>query len=540
MVMNERPQVKCFEDGSKIWSKDFGAFTAKVYVPATELPEKVINFGFEAPYLMLFEETARNEAMAKAYADENGFAKLASDHASSVVFISIKDNDWENVDETVFTEVIANSKIHQYHQDGYAILNNRFTNSCDGYAIRGAIFRTYLYGVGKSADYIATKLLKTINGEGLWGPADVTPVAAVLENLNVMPSIERKDIPIVSVGNSADINKYISENIDESVILESIDYEKNYYEFLKKYKRWVGDLKLNPDFDKLNMMHEPTVVTLNTSSDNEGDDKGTTTHEVGYIAYYNKDVFANGPAPLLLCFHGGGDSAMYITHVSEWYRVAHDHNFLLVCIEDHLNSTATEMMELLEHLYKKYDIDNTRIYASGFSMGGCKSWDLYQEYPEVFAGLAPMDATFDVGLNVFGSKAPKEINKDVLVPVFYAAGEITPLPELPFQEKKCTDRMAYTLKLNKVVKKYDVDFDNQAAWENKLWGINGDRTEQYYDPEREGTLTMHYFDSEDGNCYTAFGGVDNQGHECRYFTCNQAWMFISKFRRVDGKIMIEK
>ena len=34
-------------------------------------------------------------------------------------------------------------------------------------------------------------------------------------------------------------------------------------------------------------------------------------------------------------------------------------------------------------------------------MGGCKTWDLYQEYPDVFAAVAPMDATFDVGCNLF-------------------------------------------------------------------------------------------------------------------------------------------
>ena len=71
------------------------------------------------------------------------------------------------------------------------------------------------------------------------------------------------------------------------------------------------------------------------------------------------------------------------------------------------------MIELLEILKKKYKIDSTRIYATGFSMGGCKTWDMIQEYPQVLAAAAPMDATFDVGCNVYGNKVEKGINTTV-------------------------------------------------------------------------------------------------------------------------------
>ncbi len=197
------------------------------------------------------------------------------------------------------------------------------------------------------------------------------------------------------------------------------------------------------------------------------------------------------------------------------------------------------MVEFIDKVSERYPIDKTRIYGSGFSMGGCKSWDLYQEYPQVFAGLAPMSATFDVGFNVFGNKVDKEINKDVLVPIFYAGGEITPLPELPFQEQKCLDRMQYVLKINKTKKHCDVKLEDKDKWENPIWGINGDFKEEFYDPNRDATLTVQYFESEDGNVYTAFGSISGQGHECRYHTCDTAWKFLSKFKRVDGDIIVE-
>ena len=536
-----KPTVSTFEDGSKIWQNTFENFKAKVYVPTTELPEKIINFGYAAPYLLVFEEKEADAAGAKSHADSTGLSQIAREHASSVVYIyPTCEGGWKNATTDLYTELIANSKIHEYHEDGFAILNNRFTKKCDGYAIRGAIFRTFLFGKGESADYIATNLIKTIDGEGLWGPAVVTPTACVLEKLTVTPVIDRKDMPIVSIGNSVETAEFIMDSVDDCYICPNEKYTVIYDEFLRKYIRWgwVGDLSEAPDFDELGMTLETGIVNVATSRDNAGDDKDTDRHDIGYLAYYNKNLFDKGPAPLLLCFHGGGDSAMHIAQVSEWYKVAKDHDFLLICVENHLNSTATEMMDLLDHLYERYDIDRTRIYASGFSMGGCKSWDLYQEYPQIFAGLAPMDATFDVGCNLYGNKVEGEINSDMTVPIFYAGGEVTPLPELPFQAQKCIDRMAYVLKVNKAVKEYSVDLNDKENWENPIWGMNGDREEKFFDENRNATLTVQYFDSADGNCYCAFGSISEQGHECRYHTCETAWKFISGFRRLeDGRLI---
>lgn len=540
--MKNKPNIAKFPDGSLIWKHRFNKFTAKVYVPGSSLPGDIINFGYEAPYLLYFEEKALTNDEAKHIADESGLSKIAASKAGSVVFISPNNaGGWEKAPEGLFEELIENSKIHQYHENGMAVLVNRFSHSTDGYAIRGAIFRTFLYGKGKAADYIAKFLLKTINGQGLWGPADVAPTGCILENLSVVPNFERRDMPVVSVGNSDKINAAIASSTDYFKVLDKLDFDVAISYYLYKYMRWgwVGTLMPSPDPTELNMTEEYAVVEVNTSSDNCGDDAGTKKHRIGYVAFYNNDLEHKGPMPLLLCFHGGGDSAMHISESSGWYKVAHDHDFLLVCIENHLNSTATEMMELIEHLKKRYPIDTTRIYASGFSMGGCKSWDLYQEYPKVFAGLAPMDATFEVGLNVFGKPAPCKINEGEPVPIFYVGGEETPLPELPFQAEKCRDRMEYVFKVNHLTTKYDVKFEDHEKWADKIWGISGDKISKVEDKDRDSILTINYFKSADGEFYTAFASVSGQGHECRYHSCEHAWRFLEKFRRnPDGTISI--
>jgi hypothetical protein len=134
--------------------------------------------------------------------------------------------------------------------------------------------------------------------------------------------------------------------------------------------------------------------------------------------------------------------------------------------------------------------------------------------------------------SVFGLPVPEKLNKTVPVPVFYSGGEKSPLPELPFQADTALERVQYVGEVNRLKKDFSaVSFAQKDAWEQPIWGLPGDRVEKVYDASRDGTLTIHYYDSEDGVCRTAFASVSNQMHECRRHTCENAWKFISQFSR---------
>ena len=60
-----------------------------------------------------------------------------------------------------------------------------------------------------------------------------------------------------------------------------------------------------------------------------------------------------------------------------------------------------------------------------------------------------------------------------------------------------------------------------------------DREEKIKDETRGSTLTIRYYDSEDGVCRTAFASISEQVHECRQHTNEAAWKFISQFSRED-------
>ena len=536
MNMKEKPVVTHLMDGSAIWSHTFDTFEAVVYVPVNDKDDDILNYGYLAPYLLVFAPGRFSIEQAAAFAKENGLERLAADFASSVVFIYPVTGSWKTASPDIFAEILSNSAIHQYYEDGYVKRFNRFTKQLDDYRIRGAIFRTNLFGFGESADYIARNCLCHFEGDGLWGRADSAPVTCILSGLSETPVIGADDIPIISAGNSDEINNMFQSNVKYLLVKEKADLYCDYYEFSRKFRRMLGQLELDPDLEAEGLITEPGIEILKTSVDNHGDDKGTAEHKVGYFAFYNEGLFDRGPAPLLLTFHGGGDSAFYIAHISGWARIAHRHDFLLVSIENHLNSTATEMTELIDRLRRKYSIDASRIYCSGFSMGGCKSWDMVGEYPLVLAAAAPMDATFEMGLNSYGEPSALPLNTTVPVPIFYSGGEITPLPELPFQAQKCIDRIRYVLELNKTGKTYDVKLEDKDSWENRIWGINGDFRYQTPDHTRNATLTIEMFNSS-GRCLTALSSVSGQGHECREHTCENAWRFMSNFRRLqDGTI----
>lgn len=532
MGMKFFPEVTILSNGVRCWQHAFPAFRVKVCVPEPAPLADIVNFGFNAPYLLVFEEQEMTMAEAAAFADQQGFTGIAAEYSSSVVFVyPTCEGGWDSADESLFIDLIAESRINQYHRDGVVTSRERFTRQWGDCFIHGAIFRTHLYGRGKSADYIARHCMKTLNGLYLWGPGEITPTTVTLADLSVTPDVQRRDIPVVSVGNSEKINAALRESCDHLLVQDAFDMPAAFGGFLRGCKRWCGALSIESTMDEQDMVETPAYAVVPTSPDNRGDDQGTAEHCIGYIAYYKKGLLDHGPVPLVMVFHGGGDSALHMAHVSGWYRVAQRNGFLLVCVENHLNSTATETIALINQLKAKYPIDEKRIYASGFSMGGIKTWDMYQEYPQVFAALAPMGATVEVGSNVYFQPVEKEINRSVPVPVFYSGGEITPLPELPFQADKCCDRMRYVFDVNQVKTSYDAQYTERERWPEPIWGVMGDRVEKIHDPARGSVLTIHYFTSADGVERTAFGSVSGQGHECREHTCEQAWRFMSRFSR---------
>lgn len=532
MGLNTKPTVTALADGSKIWEHIYESFELICYVPDNKLNGAINNYCFSSPLLVVFPEQKLTSTEAEVFAKLTGMAKIAASKDASVLFVyPTCKGGWDNADEKVYVDFIAEVKMTPYYEDGIAADLGLFGNEFHGNFVRGAKFHTYVYSFGKSADYAAKYLLKTVEGEFLWGPGEITPAMVSLDGCSVVPVVERADIPVISVGNGDSINDALSvcENI---LIKEKADYIEDYKNFVCRHKMWCGVISEEPDFDAMNMTEEAGCITVKTSSDNTGIYKDTKEHPVGYFAYYNNDIFDDGPAPLVIGFHGAGDSSMFLTFVSGWYEVAHKHNFLFVSFENHQEMPASEVILALDELKKKYKVDEHRIYAVGFSMGCGKTWDLFDQYPTEFAAIAPASALFPVYSHPFGRPPLGDrLNTTNPLPVFYSGGCKSHVSELPFQSDWAVERLTYATTVNKCVKKWNIDFEKKEEWEHPILGVAGDRVEVIHDDNRDADLNIHYYDSEDGVCRTAFAYLEDQMHEYRPHTAEQAWLFIEKFVR---------
>ena len=194
MAMTERPQVREMA-GGKCWEHRFERFELKAYVPDNQLDGQTNNYGFRAPLLLVFEEERQDMDSAVRFARESGLAAIAAGADSSVLFVyPTAEGGWAGEDEGLYAAVIAEVKNIVVYRDGIVENYDFFAREFKGYFIRGAVFRADVYSFGASADYTAKHLLKTLQGEYLWGPGEITPAMCSMERLSVVPDVQRKDI----------------------------------------------------------------------------------------------------------------------------------------------------------------------------------------------------------------------------------------------------------------------------------------------------------------------------------------------------------
>ena len=112
MSMQQKPTVSLLPDGGKYWTHDFEDFSAMVYVPAGDPSAEVINYGFRAPYLLVFGEPDRSIGDAVDFAERRGLADLARGFSSSVVFVVRRcAGGWQAAPNNLFKKIDAKSKI---------------------------------------------------------------------------------------------------------------------------------------------------------------------------------------------------------------------------------------------------------------------------------------------------------------------------------------------------------------------------------------------------------------------------------------------
>ena len=498
-----------------------------VYRPEGIPCDGLINYGYTAPLLMVFGDGKLDARSAVEFICGKGIDRTARAYGASVVFVNPA-SGWEEEPYGLYEAVLAHTKISQ---TGFSH-GMLYEADSREYFIFAAPGKTVVYGYGHGADYIAENYLKETSGPSAMsylGVDDITLTAAVLEDLSAEPVIGDRNIIIVSVGNTDAVNRSIAGKSDcfhES----SPGFEEIYDAYIAGYQRSGGKIMESFDFRKAGLAMTALELEVHTSEDNRS--VKTPTYVLGAVVFARKNT-EKEKRPLVLCFHGGGDTALLTSTIAGWDRLAFEEDFILCAVEYHTRTTATEVMEVIGLLQEIWDIDASRIYATGFSMGGIKTWDLYQEYPEYFAAMAPMGATVGVGQNTQFAASPS-LNEDVPVPVFMCGGENSQLEELPFQGLTCVERVNYLFRVNDVPVSFEMSIANKTEWADSVCGYRGDIVEELTDSDNpQSVTTVRYYRSADGGVYTALCSIRAHGHEIRPFTCRKAWDFMKQFSRND-------
>ena len=534
-------------DDAVVTPLTIGANEVLVYYPIPNATDTLgVSTSCTAPAFFVFGEGGFDAASADSFAKETGLAAIAAAEGSSICFVNPQGDAWAEADAPVYEQLVgaindsSTNAVENGISSGVDFLSGQPT-----FGIMATAQRIYVYGVGAGADFVAANMIKPVVSsvtypDGFSMTFDRSATAVTVSGLSDVSKIEKNDLPVVSIGNSDEINAALEAACGSLLVEAEADYAAEYAAVSGQFRRQAGVLLPIHDYAAEGIVQKIESVTVKTSPDNVTF-AGSEEHEIHFVTYYAEDLdVTSGSIPLVLCFHGGGNTALYEAQATEWPEIGKANGFITVSVDLHFpNCSAAEIVALIDALKEEYAIDASRVYASGFSMGGCKSWDLFEQFPQVFAGLAPMDASNAPGVDSFNNQI-ENANSDVLVPVFYVAGELSPLPEMPNQDPRLIARVENLFAVNGVTTEYKVNFDEKDSWANPIWGISGELSYKVEDTAfTDSVLAVELFPSADGVYYTALTSASNQSHEVYARNSWAAWDFLSQFsRNEDGTISV--
>lgn len=127
--------------------------------------------------------------------------------------------------------------------------------------------------------------------------------------------------------------------------------------------------------------------------------KNDAKSEMGYILKLPENQ--KKKFPLMIFLHGSGERGNNLEKVKNHSPFTYQNEIkeeiaILApqCPEDVWWDTKL-VYELIMATISKYNIDTTRIYITGLSMGGWGTWKLAVEHPELFAAVVPVCAPSD-------------------------------------------------------------------------------------------------------------------------------------------------
>jgi predicted esterase len=137
--------------------------------------------------------------------------------------------------------------------------------------------------------------------------------------------------------------------------------------------------------------------------------KATGSSVIAYLEYLPAEYHSNSDKyPVVIFLHGVGErgtnttdltilsqSVLQVTRNGPPLHVKEGHQFPFILISPQLKDNYGDwpsdyVLEVIDYIKTYLRIDEKRIYLTGLSLGGGGAWWTAQDYPELFAALAPV------------------------------------------------------------------------------------------------------------------------------------------------------
>lgn len=280
------------------------------------------------------------------------------------------------------------------------------------------------------------------------------------------------------------------------------------------------------DIDYLNFKLASDTSDPNDGNQGEGNQSqgelltGVTLGQYVDIKVQNRTVSIYAPKgahtnrPLLISCHGRDQDITYQRNMTKWETVADTADFIVAYpsairrgsnVDWDINGTDdTEFIqEVIQKIYQTYKIDLTRVYLSGFSMGGMFTYHCMKTIPNVFAAFAPISGYWDAKVN--DSARP--------LPLIHTHGT--------------SDSV--------------VQFQASGSWagaENvvKAWAKHNNANEiSTYKVESANVTKYSGGDCDADVILAAVPGRDHEPSNSNYHTSREIWRFVSQYSTACGK-----
>lgn len=245
---------------------------------------------------------------------------------------------------------------------------------------------------------------------------------------------------------------------DKKLSINDTNFTKKIYDFLTYYTRYenavayANTLAVRADYDKLGIQIKNMMVN------------GNIREYMVYEPDSAKKLWGD-KAPVLMVFPGDSQTDKVFLDATQWWQVAQEKGFILTIACEQYNASSVAVShkdsdqfckQLREEIIKNYDVDPTRVYATGQSAGSMLSQAFAMAKPEYFAAVASTSAapTISGDSVIILREDPFSLsNKKIPVYMGYGAGDLPMLKgDLWDTEKNELDGWAaYHLKLNNFV-----------------------------------------------------------------------------------------